>query len=139
MTSSSRGRLLNPACLVGVLASLLVTGVSHAQPDGHALFVQNCSACHQPEGQGIPGALPRRWLATSSFRDRQKPWLQSFSTAAEGCRRFPGDLSNETIASILSYVRDAWGNKAGPLTPAAVASVRAASGVEHAGSALQSH
>jgi hypothetical protein len=37
-------------------------------------------------------------------------------------------LNDEEIAAILTYVRSAWGNAAGPVTAAEVASVRAATG-----------
>ena len=32
---------------------------------GRELYLQNCAACHQPEGQGLPGAFPP--LAKSDF------------------------------------------------------------------------
>jgi mono/diheme cytochrome c family protein len=39
--------------------ALILAGPSCAEPlDGAALFKQNCAACHQPQGQGVPGAFP---------------------------------------------------------------------------------
>jgi ubiquinol-cytochrome c reductase cytochrome c subunit len=39
------------------LALGLLLGLALAQ-DGKALYKQYCAACHGPEGQGIPGAIP---------------------------------------------------------------------------------
>lgn len=36
---------------------LLVLGLAWAQ-DGGALYQEHCAACHGPQGQGVPGAIP---------------------------------------------------------------------------------
>ena len=44
-----------------VLLTLLVTTLpaqAHTNATGEALYMQNCSACHQPNGKGIPGFFP---------------------------------------------------------------------------------
>jgi mono/diheme cytochrome c family protein len=37
---------------------------------------------------------------------------------------FAGQLSDEEIAAVATYIRTSWGNHAGPVNPAEVASVR---------------
>ena len=29
-----------------------------AHPSGEKVYLDNCAACHQPEGTGLPGAFP---------------------------------------------------------------------------------
>jgi mono/diheme cytochrome c family protein len=52
---------------------------------------------------------------------------------------FGPELSNEAIASILTYVRSAWGNQAPAISPALVASVRGGKAPESAATGLQAH
>lgn len=44
------------ACLWGGL--LLMSAWAHAQTSGEALYLQHCSACHQPDGSGAVGLAP---------------------------------------------------------------------------------
>ncbi len=57
-------RLISTA---GVAVSLLVVAMivllpgrarAQAEDDGQTVFAANCSACHQPDGLGIPGSFP---------------------------------------------------------------------------------
>jgi mono/diheme cytochrome c family protein len=101
----------------------LVAGAASAQPDGGALFGQNCSACHQPSGKGIPGAFPA--LAGDPFVAGPPEAVASVVLNGRGgMPTFGKDLSNEDIAAILTYVRSSWGNHAGPLDPKMIESVR---------------
>ena len=109
-----------------VFALALVGGAAAAQtpPDnGAALFKQNCSACHQPSGQGIPGAFPA--LAGNAFvQGDPKAVAHVLLNGRGGMPNFREDLTNEQIAAVLTYVRQAWGNHAPPVDVAAVASAQ---------------
>jgi nitrite reductase (NO-forming) len=92
-------------------------------------------ACHQSSGQGLPGIFPP--LASSDYlmadRDRAigivihglhgevevngKKYNQVMT---------PQNLSDDEIASVLTFVMNSWGNKAKMVTPEEVAKVRAA-------------
>ncbi len=110
---------------VALLGAAVSAGSASAQSDGAALFAQNCSACHQPMGQGIPGAFPA--LAGNKFvQGDPKGPAYVVTHGRGGMPNFSEDLSDAQIATILSYVRSAWGNTAAPLDAVAVASVRGA-------------
>ncbi len=110
--------------------------------EGEKLFA-TCAACHQPTGQGVPGVFPP--LAGSEWvqGDEQRvarillSGLQGAVTVegkqfgvgatASAMPAFgPGGFgwSDEKISYVLSYVRQAWGNKAGVIKPETVAAIR---------------
>ena len=104
---------------------------------GKIVFNTICAACHQPGGQGIPGSFPP--LAHSDF-------LNSDRTRAIGVVLFGHSgpiqvngaaynsampalgLTNEQVASALTYVYSQWGNAGLEVTPAEVAALRAQTG-----------
>ena len=96
-----------------------------AAPDGQALFISNCSACHQATGLGVPGAFPA--LAGDKFVTGDgKTVAHVVLFGRGGMPAFKGDLGDADIAAILTYVRSAWGAKAAPITPGDVATARGA-------------
>ena len=110
----------------GVLFATVAAGeaAAAAPADGAALFKQMCSACHQPAGQGIPGAFPR--LAGDAFvAGDPKTVATLLLTGRRAMPNFSATLSNEQIAAVLTYVRTSWGNHAPPVTVADVAKARA--------------
>ena len=101
-------------------ASIAAGAAAQAPSDGATLFKQNCSACHQPMGQGIPGAFPA--LAGNVFvQGDPKAVAHVLLNGRGGMPNFREDLSNEQIAAVLTYVRSAWGNKAAAIDVATVA------------------
>jgi cytochrome c6 len=96
-----------------------------ASEDGASLFQQNCSACHQPKGEGVPGAFPA--LAGNKFvQGDPKGPAYILTHGRGGMPNFSEDLDDRQMAAILSYVRASWGNKAAALDAPVVASVRGA-------------
>jgi mono/diheme cytochrome c family protein len=123
----------------GSLMALVSAGAVKAQTTGAQLFSQNCAACHQPEGQGIKGAFPA--LAGDPFVASDPKVVASVLLHGRGgMPNFSEDLTDADIAAVLSYVRSSWGNHAGPVSAAAVASVRGKGAVADDGSSvLSSH
>ena len=104
-------------------AAILGAGSASAQSAGETLFKQNCSACHQVTGKGIPGAFPA--LAGDAFVVGPPEAVEkTVLNGRGGMPTFSKELSNEQIATILTYVRSAWGNHAKAITPAMVAKAR---------------
>ncbi len=92
-------------------------------PSGQEMFKENCSACHQLTGKGIPGAFPS--LAGDPFVMGPPELVASTVVHGRGgMPTFGPELSDVQIATILTYVRSAWGNQASPITPDMVAKVR---------------
>lgn len=103
---------------------------------GKNIYTQNCLACHQAEGQGVPGAFPP--LAKSDYLMADKS--RAVSVLLHGLtgkikvnnKEYNGvmpalELSNEQIANVLTFVRNSWGNKGDVITPEEVQLVRSAS------------
>ncbi len=99
---------------------------------GRRVYQANCIACHQSEGQGIPGAFPP--LAASDFLNADLN--RAISTVARGLdgeitvngakynNVMPGlGLGHEQIANVLTFVLNSWGNSGGEVTPERVAEV----------------
>lgn len=123
-----------------VLASLI--GCSPASPPagrgsagaartGADLFNGNCSACHQANGQGIPGVYPSLGGSPTVLGDPQALalWViggQRAPTMPAG-QHYPtampefGWLEPEEAAALLTYIRSSFGNRASPVEPLTVA------------------
>ncbi len=118
----SKTLIVSAAALV---AAFSTATAAFAQSDGPTLFQQNCSACHQPKGEGVQGAFPA--LAGNKFVQGDPTGPAYVVTHGRGgMPNFSEDLDDKQIATILSFVRTSWGNTAAALDAALVASVRGA-------------
>jgi nitrite reductase (NO-forming) len=101
---------------------------------GKRTFTQNCAACHQTNGMGIPAAFPP--LAASDFLNKDK--LRAIRVVTGGLtgkvtvngKEFNGvmpawHLNDEDIANVLTYVYSSWGNSGHEVTPEEVKANRA--------------
>jgi mono/diheme cytochrome c family protein len=104
--------------LSGFVLAAAGAGAQPAAPTGQAGFEQACAACHQIDGKGIPGAFPA--LAGNAFvQGSPETVVQTVLDGRGGMPTFRDELNDEQIATILTYVRSAWGNTA-PAVPATV-------------------
>lgn len=100
---------------------------------GKNLFEANCAACHQQNGQGIPGVFPP--LANSDYLMARKD--KGIGIILHGLAEkivvngvtYDGVmpqmlLSDDAIANILTYVRTSWGNEGELITAAEVKAQR---------------
>jgi len=100
------------------------------------LFTANCSACHQANGEGLPGAFPS--LKNDAVVDKDDATkhiqvvLQGLHDAkvsgvvyGSAMPPFAGTLSDAEIADIIDYERSSWGNHGKPVDAAQVAAERA--------------
>jgi cytochrome c6 len=126
------------ALSLAALASLSVAAVAQAAPSGQQLFLDNCSACHRPNGVGVKGAFPALVADPVATGDAKAAALKVLNGRG-GMPAFKASLSDETIAAILTYVRSSWGNKSGPITPAIVAAARGGGASHQVQSGQQAH
>jgi len=103
---------------------------------GKTIYATICGACHQPNGQGMPGLAPP--LAGSEWAVGPADRLirivtQGMTGPVEvaGTKwqlEMPGlpIFSDEEVAGILTYIRREWEHTASPVAPSYVTSVRAA-------------
>jgi nitrite reductase (NO-forming) len=102
---------------------------------GEVTYKQNCMACHQAEGQGIPGAFPP--LAKSDYLNNDPNLaVQAITMGLSGKIRVNGQdynsvmpamtLSDEDVANVVTFILNEWGNRGGEMTPAEVAAIKSA-------------
>ena len=121
------------------------TTAASAAPDPVALgkrqFQAACITCHQANGLGVPGAFPplagSEWASGSEERairivlhglgGEVKVGSATFNGAMPSFGKVPGGGYNwrdDQIAAVLTYVRQEWGNQAGPIAPEQVTAIR---------------
>lgn len=102
---------------------------------GETIFFDNCAACHDADGSGVPYIF-------ASLDGSNKVTAEDPSSAiriilggaqAEPTQSAPGPLamppfawklSDEEIADVVTYLRQAWSNQAGPVSASDVADMR---------------
>lgn len=107
------------------VAGLLACHAARADDDpGKGLYIKTCSACHQADGKGIPGAFPA--LAGNALvQGDPKAFIAVPLTGRGGMPNFSTRFDDESLARILTYVRNAWGNKGSAIVAPDVAALRA--------------
>lgn len=107
---------------------------SSSAANGASIFTSNCASCHGANGRGVPGTFPPLAANPAVTGDATAvihivKYGLTGKIAAAG-KSYDGmmpawspQLPDADIASVLTYVRSAWGNKAGPITAAKVTAV----------------
>ena len=106
-----------------------------AMRTGAAIYTDECSACHTPHGAGIANLFPR--LAGSPSVQSTDPTslirivlAGTQSVATEGAPTAPSmpaigrTLDDREAAAVLTYIRNAWGNAAPPVSAGEIAKHR---------------
>jgi len=101
---------------------------------GRALYMAQCSMCHQVTGAGVPGTYPP--LAASDFLKDQR--RDSILALLEGLERPitvngrayhgrmpPVVLNDAQVADVMTFVMNSWKNPGGTVTADEVADLRA--------------
>ena len=103
---------------------------------GKKIFSANCATCHQANGLGVAGQYPP--LAGSEYvvNGTRRPGMivlkglegpltvkgSHFGTAV--MQPWEKTLTDQKIADVLTYIRQEWGNTAGPVSAEGVAALR---------------
>ena len=113
---------------------------------GKSAYNQVCITCHQPTGAGLPGVYPplagSEWVNGPSSRvvrivlyglkgDIHVQGHVFNAAAMPVFGKVAGSAYNwndDKIASVLTYVRQDWGNKAGPVSTEEVTAARTTTG-----------
>jgi mono/diheme cytochrome c family protein len=127
---------LFPAFVAGAVVALGASAALAA--DGQRLFLDNCAACHRPNGMGVPGAFPALNGSKIALGDPKEP-IGRVLMGKGGMPSFQSELSDGDIAAVLTYVRGAWTNKAKPITAAQVAAQHGGAKSENLKGKLQAH
>ena len=102
---------------------------------GALLYLDNCAACHRPDGRGYEGVFPS--LAGNPVVETENP-LSLISIVLLGSQTsrtsrtpaqfampaFAWRLTDQDAADIISFIRTSWGNDAKPIEVPKVAALR---------------
>ena len=108
---------------------------------GEKIYSRNCAVCHQPTGVGQPGAVPplagSEWVDGSEASEKRALAIllrglngpinvkgNTFNSPA--MQGFGAQMKPRELAGVLTYIRQAWGNKAGEVTEAQVVAAKKA-------------
>jgi cytochrome c oxidase subunit 2 len=85
---------------------------------GKKAYAATCAACHGPEGKGIPGVFPAlegSKIATGPVEEHIKTVLHGRASGKFGAQMpsFAAQLSDADAAAIITFERNALGNKTG--------------------------
>jgi mono/diheme cytochrome c family protein len=117
-----------------ILASLaLLSGSAGAQASGdlvkqgQRVFEDNCADCHRLNGKGLPGTFPAH-DGNPFVAGAPGPVIATVLNGRKGTLgqmpTWKDTLDDQQIAAVITYIRQAWSNRATPVTPAMVAAAR---------------
>ncbi len=93
---------------------------------GESVYNTNCTACHQANGQGIPGVFPA--IAGSAIATGDKAAhidMGMNGKAGTAMQAFGPQLNDVDMAAVLTYQRNAFGNNVGDMVqPSEIAALR---------------
>lgn len=131
-------RQINPAPAPVAAGGGADDPVSKAVKEGAIVFATSCSPCHQADGNGVAGQFPplvgSEWvlaegpnrIARIVLNGLGGPIQVKGSEYNNAMNGFRDGLDDKQIASVLTFIRNSWGNKASLVTPAEVAAIRGA-------------
>ena len=104
---------------------------------GKKIFSANCAVCHQPSGvgaagQGYPPLAGSEWVTGSTKRlgmiilkGLEGPiTVKGVQYGTAVMQPWDKTLSDAKIADVITYIRQEWGNNAGPVSTEGVAALR---------------
>lgn len=107
-----------------------------AAVDGGTIFAANCAACHQANGQGLPGVFPplvgSEWVVgdpkvlANILLHGVSGKIEVAGQSFDGMMPAFAQLSDAEIAGVLTHIRSTWGNQAEAISADFVASEREA-------------
>ena len=119
----------------GEATAAMLTEAEPGMPLGARLYLDNCVACHFASGRGADGIFPKLQGNTLVLGSETGPLLSVILYGANvpGTEKRPMELvmqgyadrlSDEEVAELATFLRQAWGNDAPPVTPAEAAAER---------------
>jgi alcohol dehydrogenase (quinone), cytochrome c subunit len=106
-----------------------------ARKRGALLYLDNCAACHRPDGRGYEGVFPS--LAGNPIVEAGNPLSlvsivllgsktsrTSMTPAQFAMPAFAWRLTDQDAADIISFIRSSWGNDAKPIEAPKVSALR---------------
>jgi alcohol dehydrogenase (quinone), cytochrome c subunit len=84
---------------------------------GRSVYLEYCAECHQTTGTGVPNVIPK--LAGNPIVTLQDPTpiIETVLYGQGSMTGFRERLTPDDVASVLTYIRNTWGNHAVPVSP----------------------
>ncbi len=112
-----------------------VARIAQLMSKGKEIYDKMCIDCHKANGKGAPRAYPhlagnRSILMEFPINPIRMTLVGGFPPSTQGNPRpygmppFGHVLNDEEVASVVTYIRRSWGNKAHPVSPAEVNNAR---------------
>ena len=97
--------------LVNIKETLKPIGKKDLLALGKTAYEKYCVACHQPTGKGLPPTFPALIgsKVTTGPLDKNIAIVLN-GVAGTAMQPFGEQLDNKTLAAVITYVRNAWGN-----------------------------
>jgi mono/diheme cytochrome c family protein len=117
----------------GIVAFLVMAGPPALAQDGdlmargQQIFSDNCAACHQSDGQGVPPQFP-------ALAGNQN--LEDVTLIVEAVHQGRGIMppfdhfSGDELAAVATFIRNSWGNSFGDVTLETVSEIAVGLGAE---------
>ena len=112
---------------------MLAAGAAWAQEpgdlvkQGKEIFEENCAQCHRSNGKGLPGTFPAH-DGNPFVTGDPTPVIATVLNGRKGhlgqMPTWKDQLNDQQIAAVVTYIRQAWSNRAPGVTPDMVAEVR---------------
>jgi cytochrome c oxidase subunit 2 len=107
-------------------AALKTWNLADLMETGEQVYAKACLACHQANGEGIPGAFPALKNSPIALGE-PGPHIDIVLNGKAGTamQAYRDQLSAVELAAVITYERNAWGNKVGDIvTPAQIAKLK---------------
>jgi len=122
-------------CIAGASAQSSNKLVAASAARGKTIYLQRCMVCHQADGGGVPKLnAPLDGSSTvnsTNLAKLVKYIVKGFNDRVEIDGEFyenampaAADLTDQQIADVLTFIRNSWTNKAGPVTALQVKQIR---------------
>ncbi|HEX4871777.1 MAG TPA: cytochrome c oxidase subunit II [Nevskiaceae bacterium] len=111
-----------PAAVEVAAAAPVALSEADLLKTGEKVYLANCSACHQPTGQGLPPNFPS--LVGSKLANGEA--ATQIAQLLKGKGIMPGfaHLSDADLAAVATYTRQSWGNGGSTVQATDIAAAR---------------
>jgi cytochrome c6 len=112
-----------PCLILSIVAAVFLVGACGTHPEqpflpdqlishGETIYWEYCSECHQRDGQGWSTLYPRLAGNPIVTLHDPEPLIKTVLYGQGSMPPFNDRLNPDDLAAVLSYIRNAWGNKA---------------------------